>query len=101
MTGLQPKEGIQYGNESIAEPNSSVVFDENCLHWVNGPNVVPMLAFLFYWRQFLAAMITFNNPAPHQEISTEPETNCFMVTADGLCKHFASATASMTRGVEI
>jgi len=46
-------------------------------------------------------MIAFNNPAPHQEISTETETNRFMVTPDGLCKHFASAAAAMMRGVEI
>jgi hypothetical protein len=46
-------------------------------------------------------MIAFNYPAPHQDISTKPETNRFMVTANGLRKHFAGATASMTRGVEI
>jgi len=46
-------------------------------------------------------MIAFNNPAPHQKISTEPEANRFMVTADSLGKQFASATTPMTRGVEI
>jgi len=62
---------------------------------------MPVLALLFSRRQFLTTMIAFNNPAPHQEVSTEPETNRLMVTANGLCKHFASAATSMTRGVEI
>lgn len=62
---------------------------------------MPVLAFLFNGWKLLAAVIAFNKPAPHQDISTEPEANRLIVTANGLCKHFAGATASMMNGVEI
>ena len=59
------REGILCCHESICEPNSSVVFDENGFNRVNWTNVVPVLAFIFNWWQFLATVIAFNNPAPH------------------------------------
>lgn len=80
---------------------TSVVFDDDGFHCINWTHVVPMLALLFNWWERLAAMIAFDNPAPHQKVATESKTNRFMVTANGLRQYFAGATTPMARGVEI